>query len=154
MPSVARPMMWGPGQTSSRYPKPLTSVKAKPWLPPKLVLPPQRVPTVVDSDWRPELLVKAQEWEAEADRLEVRLNEEDREPDSNAPQFLQIEVDLGLLLVKQDKLNQRLEQQLRDWDRTGDGTVTKGEWRVHIRALGLNHPVAEVDELFGKYDSE
>ena len=65
MPSVARPSMWESGQVSSRFPKPMTTVRARPvpaFKPPKEF---KVTPTIMDADWRPSLLSQADAWEAE-----------------------------------------------------------------------------------------
>ena len=152
MPSVARPNMWGPGQVSSRYPKPLTNPKAREWSPPKPPKTPKRVPPLMNSDWRPKLTAQADGWEAEADRLEAAIKEGKEAVE--VPCYLKIEIDLGLLLIKMDKMKVKVEHQLKEWDKTGDGTISKGEFRLHLRSLGLEHATAEVDELFDKYDNE
>ena len=155
MPTNARPSIWvGPDVRTQRYPKPLSNPKALPWSPPKLPAAPKRMPTVVDPDWRPSLSAQADAWESQADRL-ASVDEEvlDVPPAHN---FLPIEVDLGLLLLKTEAAKVKLEHQLREWDRTGDGSISKGEFRVRLRSLGLpnSYAVGEVDELFEKYDTD
>ena len=106
----------------------------------------------MDTDWRPPLRVQSDEWEAEANRLAEAAQQ--ARPPSDAPNFLQIEVDLGLLLLKLDKMKMRIEHFIREWDRTGDGSISKGEFRIHLLGLGLKRPSDQVDELFDKYDTD
>lgn len=150
----ARPDMWVSSNQSQRfyYPRPLTQVKARPWSPPRPPSQPKRSSSVMDSDWRPGLLVQAEEWEREADELLARIEEDVAKP--SGPTFLPIERDLGMLLIKLEKMKVKVEHQINEWDRTGDGKVSKGEFRLHMRELGLEHPTDEVDELFEKYDRE
>ena len=163
MPSVARRRMWGEGERSSRYPKPLTNPKARNWSPPKPPKMPKRSPTIVDVDWRPALLAQAEGWEAEARKMEIAIDESgalyghsggtdenadasvgDSKSENARPDFLPIEIDLGQLLLKTDKFSmgskssrKQLEQQLREWDKSRDGSISKGEFRLHLRKLGF-----------------
>ena len=106
----------------------------------------------MNSDWRPKLTAQADGWEAEADKREAAIKEGNQA--AEVPVFLKIEIDLGLLLIKMDKMKVKVEQQIKEWDKTGDGTISKGEFRLHLRSLGLENATTEVDELFDKYDSE
>ena len=72
----------------------------------------------------------------------------------DAPKFLPIEVDLGLLLLKMDKMKMRIEHQIKDWDRTGDGTISKGEFRRAIRAFGFMAHDEELDAVFASFDAD
>ena len=148
--------MWGPNQQSQRFPKPLSNPVARPWTPPKLPLALKRMPTVVDADWRPPLKVQADEWEVEADRLEASPETDTPRKEPAGPTFLPIEIEVGLVLLKLEKEGITLQQQLQEWDKTGDGTISRGEWRIRLRTLGLanEYPTADVDELFAKYDED
>ena len=141
---------------------------------------PKRSPTIVDVDWRPALLAQAEGWEAEARKMEIAIDESgalyghsggtdenadasvgDSKSENARPDFLPIEIDLGQLLLKTDKFSmgskssrKQLEQQLREWDKSRDGSISKGEFRLHLRKLGLPHPYHEVDALFDKYDAD
>ena len=52
----------------------------------------------------------------------------------------------------------QIRNQEREWDPKGDGTITKGEFRQHIRALGVHGlgvvPVDEVDAMFEAWDDD
>lgn len=97
------------------------------------------------------MLLQAEEWEHEADELEASLGEK---APRQGPTFLHVEVDLGHLLVKLEKLKVKVEHQINEWDKTGDGRVSKGEFRLHVRKLGLENSIEEVDQLFDKYDRD
>ena len=97
------------------------------------------------------MLLQAEEWEREADELEASLGEKAPRP---GPTFLQVEVDLGHLLIKLEKLKVKVEHQINEWDKTGDGRVSKGEFRLDVRKLGLENSLDEVDQLFDKYDRD
>ena len=40
------------------------------------------------------------------------------------------------------------------WDKDGDGSVSKDEFRVNVSAMGVQSSVAEVDALFDQYDDD
>ena len=153
MPTAARPKIWGVGQASSRYPKPLSNFTARAYKPPKLKLQPKRVPTVGDHTWRESLKVQAETWTREADALEASA--EDTATVEKKPTFLPIEVDLGRILLKLESKGTKVEEQLREWDKTGDGSISMGEFRLRLRGLGFDkYTTADIDGLFGRYDRD
>ena len=123
------------------YPKPLTQAKARAWTPPKPPPLPKRTSSVLDTDWRPELLRQASEWELEAQEQESLVSEK-RAAKSAATKrawdFLSIEIDLALRLLT---LKKKLEHQIKEWDENSSGSISRGEFRLRIRSLGLKHPV-------------
>ena len=57
------------------YPKPMPQAKARTWTPPKPPPLPKRTSSVLDTDWRPELLRQAAEWEDDAREQDTILGE-------------------------------------------------------------------------------
>ena len=47
-----------------------------------------------------------------------------------------------------------LDEIFNSWDPSGNGTITKGEFRLSVRALGLEASSADCDALFDQYDED
>ena len=98
--------------------------------------------TSLDSDSTTELLVMMDEWLEEASRMEREAKEETLD---EILARLMFTLDVPLMIKQQEAA----------WDASGDGTITKGEFRNHIRALGLTEtPVEEIDALFCRWDTD
>ena len=154
MPSVARPRIWKAGETPRRVPKPLRSPKALRWEHPPPPAPPKRSPTKLEDESNvTSVLAQADEWSAQADKVEASIAERVGHIERTLPE---IEIDLGLELVKMDRAQTiSVDEMLKVWDRSGDGRVSKGEFRVHIREMGLTqYNMASVDAMFDRYDGD
>ena len=82
------------------------------------------------------LLIKADEEEALA-----------QEEEANArATFDTIDAKLGRLLSEK---NIKLETTImKDWDRNNDGEISKQEFRLNVRKLGLDTATSDIDQLF------
>lgn len=109
--------------------------------PPTLVM--KRTITSLDQD--PEaaamLLKRIPEWRAEADRLEAQLAN------------LTLPERLATLMFKVD-VPLKIKEQEKEWDPNGGGTITLGEFRQHIRGVGLEASNEDIDALFQQWDKD
>ena len=175
MPSIARPHVWLPGQRAARFPKPLKNPKALQWSQPKAPSPPARTPTILDEETTAGLIAQANEWETEASKLEDSISDEGTrqqaalalvsEPGHRRSSVVsvepkKIEFDLGVLLNSMENRSKggkkfKLDDELKSWDASGDGSITQGEFRIHLRTLGLKaHISADIDALFDSFDED
>ena len=125
------------------YPKRCTRPKITQYTPRSESPPPsQRTFTALDEATASKLTELIQEWTQEADRKEADMAKET------------LEETLARLMFKMD-VPLKIREQEKMWDPSGDGSITKGEFRIHIRGIGLTeHPVEEIDDLFRKWDSD
>ena len=80
------------------------------------------------------------EWLATADRLEA-IMAEDTLPEKLAR--LMFSIDLPM----------KIKEQERAWDPSGDGTISRGEFRTHVRELGVDATSEQIDRLFFEWDT-
>lgn len=62
-----------------------------------------------------------------------------------------VDAQLGRLLVKR---NLKIADILIKWDANGNGTVSKSEFRFHVRELGVTAENPAIDECFNSYDAD
>ena len=86
-----------------------------------------------------ELAARAEELRAQAHELE-----------STSAARPPVGVQLGLLLLTKEDYIKKL---LKEWDAKGKGEVTKGEFRLHLRAI-LTVTSVETDNLFDSWDTD
>lgn len=146
MPVEVRPsgITWTPRCTfSTRVGKPLS--------PPKTTrMPPQRPPrqiskrtiTTLSNDPESVTMLESlvERWLAEANRLEVSLKDQTL---TEKMASLMFEVDVPMKIKEQEK----------EWDPTGNGTITIGEFRQHVRGVGIEATSEELDALFAEWDT-
>lgn len=140
-PDPRRPHIWTPRNTTRSFPKRVSPPKTRKYdaeahrKPPTLVM--KRTITSLDQD--PEaaamLLKRIPEWRAEADRLEAQLAN------------LTLPERLATLMFKVD-VPLKIKEQEKEWDPNGGGTITLGEFRQHIRGVGLEASNEDIDALF------
>lgn len=108
-------------------------------------LPPKRTPLTLDASTSSDLLERAAEWRSEADTLEK--GNQDEEDD--------LRTQLCKLMFSMD-VPKTIKNHEREWDPKGDGSITKGEFRLHIRALNLRsgEVLPEVDSIFEEWDTD
>ena len=149
--------MWKAGETPRRVPKPITTPKALRLpahrKPPTIV---KRVPTILDDHNITEVLAQADAWSQEADKLEETIEDKASAPEQKLPTT---EIRLGLLFVNLERegidTKQTLDDHVRAWDKNGDGMISKGEFRLHVRELGMTEvDVKEIDNMFDRYDED
>ena len=150
--------MWKAGETPRRVPKPITTPKALRLpahrKPPTIV---KRVPTILDDHNITEVLAQADAWSQEADKLEETIEDKASAPEQKLPTT---EIRLGLLFVNLERAKgltakQTLDDHVRAWDKNGDGMISKGEFRLHVRELGMTEvDVKEIDNMFDRYDED
>ena len=80
----------------------------------------------------------------------LRTTKVEPEVEEPPPAYLPIEVDIGLLLLKLKAMNVKLGDELAQWDRSGDGTISPGEFSLRLRQLGIQGGQKEIAELFQK----
>ena len=152
--------MWLPGQTPRLYPRPLTTPKAKQWSPPKPSLPPPRLPTTLDEETISSVLAQAEEWAAEATRLEEKLT--DHATRTRASQVAghtaelpKIEFELGVIVQNMQRNSKKtLHEQLMEWDKAGDGNISKVDFKMRLREIGLHATMDDVEVLFARFDED
>lgn len=109
--------------------------------PPTLVT--KRTITSLDQD--PEaaaaLAKRIPEWIDEAQKLE------DSTADFTLPE------QLARLMFKVD-VTTKIREQEKEWDPGGGGTVTLGEFRQHIRGVGVQAANEQIDALFQMWDND
>ena len=47
----------------------------------------------------------------------------------------------------------KMKEQEQEWDPTGNGTITVGEFRQHVRGVGIEATSEELDALFVEWDT-
>ena len=133
---------WTPRGTTKHFPRRTSPPKVTHYTPPQTLPPPvaPRTPTALDADSKNELMAFVSDWLSEAARLEAEMKDETLE---ERLAQLMFEVDVPLLIKEQEAL----------WDPNGGGTVSKGEFRLHIAAVGIEDAgVEEVDAIFDRWD--
>ena len=147
--------MWLPGQAPRYFPRPLMAPKARSWSPPKPPKAPQRTLISLDAQAMAELLSEAERWKAEAARLQEDVDALREAGKSELCDTSgEIEVQLGMIVLDMEKRRMKIETQIRTWDRNGGGAITKGEFRLRLKQIGLDAPSNEVDQVFDKYDGD
>ena len=143
MPVDPQTLCWTPRGTFTRVGKRLS--------PPKTTrMPPPRQPrqiskrTITTLTNDPESVTMLEglikHWLAEATRLEASIEDQTL---TEKMARLMFEVDVPLRIQEQEAL----------WDPNGGGTVSKGEFRLHIAAVGIEEVgVEDVDALFDRWD--
>ena len=117
-----------------------------PYTPPTRLPAPRRTVTELDDSILAELRAKIKEWEIEADRLEFGKKES---------AIVSLEDQLAQLLCKDFISKARLREQSALWDPRGDGNITRGDFRLHLKRLELKPKnVHEVDGLFASWDKD
>ena len=147
MPVEVRPtgITWTPrGTFSTRVGKPLS--------PPKTTrMPPHRPPrqiakrTIVSLSNDPESVTMLesliQRWLLESNQLEVSVKDQT------------ITERLAQLMFEVD-VTMKIKEQEQEWDPTGNGTITLGEFRQHVRGIGIEATSDELDALFADWDTD
>ena len=85
------------------------------------------------------LRVEIRNWTAAAERLEAKAGKETL---SDKLARLMFKVNVPLKIKEQDAA----------WDRSGNGSITVGEFRVHVRELGVEATNEEIDRMFADWD--
>ena len=139
--------VWTPRLTFARFRQwthspDVSSDYAGPPPPPQLT---KRTPTSLeDSSARADLQAKVDAFDKEIAELEAAAEGSE----------LSLKEQLaGLMFTGKDVVKQ-VKAQEAQWDPKGDGTITKGEFRMHIRGLGVrakNASNADIDLLFEEY---
>ena len=108
----------------------------------------KRTPTSLDdSSAREQLRATVQAFDEEIAVLEAA---------ADAAGQLTLKEQLAALMFSKDVINQ-VKAQEAAWDPKGDGTITKGEFRMHIRGLGIRAKSASneaVNNLFEEWDDD
>ena len=138
--------IWTPRNTTRFYPKRVTPPTIHEYGgPPQAPRPPKKMLTSLDNSSRSTLLEKAEVWLAEAAALEEESKAQSAETLEDQIAKLMFTIDVPL----------RIRQQERQWDPTGDGTINKGEFRLHLRGIGVTDaPVNQMDDLFDTWDTD
>ena len=102
--------------------------------------------TLSDPGTQESLRVKMAEWEASIAALEAE----------NAARGLSLKEQLAELMCSVDAAKQaKMFSMVNGW--AGDGTITRGEWLMNIRTLGIRPKQAsdqQVDDLFNEWDAD
>jgi len=131
--------IWTARGTTQHFPKRVTSPKIRPYKkspPPKHRLTMEEAMTHEGSE---QLASMSSQWLEEAERIEK----------SSPPPTLEQQVG-DVLLTK----NIRIVDLLKLWDPNGDGQILRAEFRLNLRALGLDLNFQEADLLFDTYDGD
>ena len=103
-----------------------------------------RTPVTLTADTTQDLDAKCTAWEKEIERLEAECGSEPLTLKDILASMM-FTVDVPNIVKHQEKM----------WDPKGDGTITRGEFRMHIRGLGIRSNLitnADCDELFTSWD--
>lgn len=158
MPHITNPRIWTPRTTI----KPRTQLgnkqltfkpKLEKFSPPKEMKPPMRLSGSprLTSEMMGDLLAQAEQWEAEANQL-TQQPQDARKDVSFVNSF---EAELATVLIQNSPKRAKIEELVQNWDRSGDGQISKGEWRIQVKSLGVKTDnVAEIDQLFEHYDRD
>jgi hypothetical protein len=98
----------------------------------------------------PAVAVKLKEFRSSVQLREMVAEEEARAQAEEAVRFGTIESQLGQLLTKKN-VNPTLL--MAEWDRNRDGDISKTEFRVNVRQLGLTEAEASGQQIDALYDS-
>ena len=164
MPSVGAPRMWTPRSYTKSKNQPGNAgqsllgnreltfrPKTKGWKTPKEMKPEavhNRSPRVLTNAMANDLIAEAEKWDAEAERLATQPMRRKMHP-----YFSDVERELGRCLLKISPKRSKVEAHVVAWDRGRDGAVSKGEFRIHVKQLGIQvENVYEIDELYDHYD--
>ena len=123
----------------------------KPLSPPKTTrMPPQRPPrqiarrtiTTLSNDPESVTMLEGlmEHWLNEAKRLELSVVDQTL---TEKMARLMFEVDVPT----------KMKEQEQEWDPTGNGTITVGEFRQHVRGVGIEATSEELDALFVEWDT-
>lgn len=161
MPNIYNPRMWTPRSTAKSKDKLCRgqNMTFKPKLSGEYVAPkeptaPRRLgsPRVMSHQTVEELITQAERWSAEADRLVKAA------PTASGRKmhryFNDAEEQLGGVLIAMSPKRQKVEQTVQAWDRSGDQSISKGEFRIHLKSLGVHADLHDVDRLFDHFDRD
>lgn len=135
MPTRARPTVWTPKGRTERFPKrvyaPIIRTYTAPPLPPQM---PKRTVFTLENDPDSVAMLESliEQWLAEAARLEATVGDFTL-PEKLARLMFQVDVPM------------KIKQMEKEWDPNGGGLITLGEFRQHVKALGIEAPVDEID---------
>ena len=104
----------------------------------------KRTPTTLNSATTADLQVKLDEWNAAINSFE----------EETAANPVTLKDRLASLMFSKDVAGQVKKQEMQ-WDPKGDGTITKGEFRMHMRGIGIRAKAIDnsaIDELFDEWD--
>lgn len=106
------------------------------------------------------MLAQAEEWAQEAARLEEKLT--DQATRSRASQMAghtrelpKIEFQLGVVVQNMQRNSKKsLHEQLMEWDKVGTGEISKSDFKMRLREIGLHASTDEVEVLFARFDED
>ena len=107
----------------------------------------------LDSQAIEQLLLDAQGWEQDAERLE-------KEARRTRPLHVfasPLESGLAAKLLAKCPRRKHVDNLIAEWDRNGDGSVSKGEFRMHLQKMevpGSLHAIHEIDAIFDRWDDD
>ena len=139
--------IWTPRMTMERFRSWTHAPQITEYAPPPKPAPKQRTITKLDTPAVDQLAMQCDAWQTEMERLESECNA--LEPDNIADR-------LAALLFSSD-LPAKMKEIAKDWDPRGDGSISRGEFRLHIRALGLKATSSsneDIDILFSRWDED
>lgn len=79
---------------------------------------------------------------------QLELKTDEMEKNAHA-KFDTVEAQLGRLL---NERKIKLEDLMKEWDRNRDGDISKQEFRLHVKKLGLDAGTTEIDALYDSLD--
>ena len=144
-PNVHR--VWTPRLTFSRFRQWPHKPSILEYKPPPPIKTARHVPTSLgDGSARADLDVQLGHWDKEIAALEAETSSRGVSLKEQLASLM-FRVDVPLQIKKQEAL----------WDPKGDGTITRGEFRMHIRGIGVRPkfvPNEAVDALFDEWDAD
>lgn len=97
-----------------------------------------------------QILADAEGWAREISQLESK-------PRSGRQMhvfFSDVEAALGAKLIEVSPKRSQIDTFIGSWDKSGDGSLSKGEFRMQIKSIGVHGAYADVDALFDHYDDD
>ena len=137
-------LCWTPrGTYETRVGKPCSPPKVRKYVPSSPPKQTKRTITTLTNDPDSVAMLERliEKWLSEATRLETTTED------------VSLTEQLARLMFSFDVKNQIAEQE-KKWDPKGDGTIVIGEFRAHIRGVGLQATNEELDALFEQWDKD